>query len=214
MVFYFILFLISIISISTIIFIKNDISTNLFNRINNVLQNIKSINNLILYERSLGTRICTIEAQIRIGIDYPIFGVGYANMNSKWGYYILNLPHNITYEVYNYAINNTAKGGSTFIWKIFAETGVIGVILLYTFWILLLLKAKRTIKSAKNKELIKAFYYSLLIYLCFSFYLALLPVFLIHFGILMGLIYNENQFTLYQKRTLYDSPKYIIGITK
>lgn len=214
LVIYFIFLLIPAISISTIIFIKNDISNNIFNRINNVLQNISSINNLILYENSLGTRICTHEAQIRMGIDHPIFGVGYANMNSLWGKYILKLPHYITPEVYRYAIANTQKGGAAFIWKIFAETGIIGVILLYTFWIMLLIKAKRTMEFAKNKELIKAFYYSLLIYFCFSFYLALLPIFLIHFGILIGLIYNENKFTQFQNRIHYDTHKYIIGITK
>lgn len=199
--------------LSSIIF-KIDTSNSYITRITKVVQNIKSINSLILAEASLGTRICTYEAQIRMGIDHPIFGVGYANMNSLWGKYILKLPHYITPEVYRYAIANTQKGGAAFIWKIFAETGFVGVILLYTFWIILLLKAKQTIKFAKNKELIKAFYYSLLIYFCFSFYLALLPIFLIHFGILMGLIYNENKFKPYQKRTFYDSHKYIIGITK
>lgn len=195
--------IIPVISIILPLILNFDTSNNYLNRIIIVGQNLKSINNLILAEKSLGTRICSYEAQIRMGLDYPIFGVGYANMNSLWGKYVLNLPHYITDEVYRYAIANTQKGGAAFIWKIFAETGIIGVLLLYSFWLTLLLKAKQVIMFAHNNDIIKAFYYSMLIYICYSFYLALLPIFIIHFGLLMGLIYNERKYiSITQKENL------------
>lgn len=198
------IYILSITIILTILipmaFISNmDTNNNYLSRIVKVTQNIKSINNIILAEGSLGTRICTYEAQIRMGLDYPIFGVGYANMNSQWGKYVLKLPHTITPEVYRYAIANTQKGGAAFVWKIFAETGIIGVILLYSFLLMLLFKAKQFAQFTKNYNLCKAFYYSLLIYVCFSFYLALLPIFVINFGLLAGMVYNEKVVSLQKK---------------
>ncbi|MBR6162517.1 hypothetical protein IKQ26_01320 [bacterium] len=162
-------------------------------RIVTALTNISSVDAIVENEPSLATRICTHEAQIRMGLHYPVFGVGYANMNSVWGQYIFNLPHALTPEVYKYALDGKQMGGSAFIWKIFAETGIPGVILLYAFWISLFLKARKIAGKSSDKEFIEAFNYSLLIYLIYSWYLMLAPVFMVYCGILLGIICKNKR---------------------
>ena len=98
-------------------------------RIGTTFTSIKSADALVENEPSLATRICTHEAQILIGLHYPIFGLGYGNINSAWPQYVLNLPHMITPEVQYYAMDGKQRGGSSFLWKVFAETGIPGVIL-------------------------------------------------------------------------------------
>ena len=175
-----------------ILFSKVDINESYLIRIATVLNNIKSINNLVIVESSLATRICVHEAQIRMGIDYPLFGVGYANMDSGWASYALNLPHNITPEVYHHAMENQQKGGSAFIWKIFAETGYLGVCFLYLFWFTLLYDAYKIASRSKEKEFILALANSCLVYVLFSFYLMLQPIFIVYAGLLLGIICNEK----------------------
>jgi len=162
-------------------------------RIVTALTNMRSVDAIVENEPSLATRICTHEAQIRMGLHYPVFGVGYANMNSVWGGYILTLPHTLTPEVYKYALDGKQMGGSAFIWKIFAETGFPGVFLLYAFWASLFLGAGKIARKSKDKDFIDAFNYSLFIYLIYSWYLMLAPVFMVYCGILLGIICKNKR---------------------
>ena len=170
-------------------------------RIATAITNMSSVEALVEEEPSLATRICTHEAQILMGLHYPIFGVGYANMNSVWGHYVLNLPHSITPEVYKYALEGKQMGGSAFLWKIFAETGFIGVFLLYIFWISMFNRVRKIAKNDKDKDFINAYNYSFLIYLIFSWYLMLAPVFMVYCGILLGIICKNkrNKYVLIKK---------------
>lgn len=183
---------VSILVIGTIIAIGSS-GNSFLSRITTTLTNIKSVDALVTDEASLATRICTHEAQILIGLDFPIFGLGYGNMNSAWPQYVLNLPHLVTPEVQGYAESGKQMGGSAFLWKIFAETGIPGVILLYLFWYSLWKYGNKLSKRSSEGAFINALSSSLAVYVCFSWYLMLAPVFMVYYGILLGFIYKYKK---------------------
>lgn len=195
----FIVLLFSFGLISLFYFSSLDIENTYLSRINTTLKNISSISGLIYAEQSLGTRICVYEAQIRMGIDRPFFGVGYANTDSKWSDYVLKLPHFITPEVERYALAGKQKGGSAYLWKVISETGFVGAFFLYAFWLCFILYAYKMLKYSFEKSFIRAFLYSTMVYVVFSFYLMFQPIFCVWVGILMGLVYN-----CYNKGKEYD----------
>jgi hypothetical protein len=183
---------VSIFAISALIVIGSS-GNSFLSRIGATFGSIKSIDAIVEDEASLATRICTHEAQILIGLDYPVFGLGYGNMNSAWPQYVLNLPHMVTPEVQGYANSGRQMGGSSFLWKVFAETGIPGVILLYLFWFSLWKYGNKLSKRSSEGDFINALNFSLLVYVCFSWYLMLAPVFMAYYGILLGFIYKYKK---------------------
>lgn len=160
-------------------------------RIATVQKNLFSINSIVEEEASFATRLCSFEAQLRIAIDNPVFGVGYGNINSKWGNYVLNLPHLITPEIERNALMDKQAGSGSFLWKIVSETGFVGLFLLYYFLFYLYKYGLKVSKNSNESEFIIALAKSLIIYISFSWYLYLPPIFMFYFGMLMGFVYKN-----------------------
>ena len=171
-------------------------SSSLVKRIIAVKNTISSIDSMVEVEPSFATRICSLEAEYRVAIDNPVFGVGYGNINSVWGSYVLSLPHSITPEVALYAKNKTQAGGASFLFKILAETGFVGCFILYYYWYVLYREGLRVAKRSNEKDFITSLAQTLFIYVLFSWHLYTPPIYLVYFGFLLGFVYKNK----YEKR--------------
>lgn len=141
---------ISLILISTIAiyFIsKIDFSTTYLNRIILVVQNIKSFEDFIMVEPSLGTRIIVMINAIQMGLNNILFGVGYGNMSYLIANQLSQSTLPLTEELQRFVFFDKTNPASTIFIKIFSETGILGVILFYSF----LYSLYRKINILKNK---------------------------------------------------------------
>lgn len=102
-------------------------------RIVSVFSNLGSINNLILADASFATRIINYINMFQVGVDFPITGIGYGNISK----YILVKMQSTNIPLTEELLKNlySGKGGvaAAIFYKIFAETGVIGLTLLLVF---------------------------------------------------------------------------------
>ena len=127
---------ISLIFLSTIIisFIsKIDFSTTYLNRIILVIQNIKSFEDFIMVEPSLGTRIIIMINALQMGLNNILFGVGYGNMPYLMANQLSLSTLPLTGELQNFIFSGRTNPPSTIFIKIFSETGILGVSIFYYF---------------------------------------------------------------------------------
>lgn len=127
---------ISLILISTtaIYFInKIDFSTTYLNRIILVVQNIKSFEDFIMVEPSLGTRIIIMINAIQMGLNNILFGVGYGNMSYLIANQLSQSTLPLTEELQRFVFFDKTNPASTLFIKIFSETGIIGFGIFYYF---------------------------------------------------------------------------------
>ena len=190
------------VSLIIVIFLINrtmnaDINNTFFYRIKMVLLYTRSFYDLVHIEASLATRLNYYAIMFNIFEKYPIFGCGWGNLGQ---YLFLEIPKTsipLTEEIIiKYA--NTIKPNDfgycvSIFFRTIAETGLIGIILLFAFFI----KIKQYLKYLKEKSyfLTKDFYFgieqTILLYIIFSFYDSNLYIeyFWFLFGTIAGLYY-------------------------
>lgn len=134
----FIIFIIILLFILFVIFycfMNIDVTETFLNRIIIFIQNVKSLEELILAEQSLGTRIVTFINSILLGIKHLLTGVGYGNMSNIMLKQLLLSPVALTSEIKNLIINDSPTMAAGIFVKVFADTGIIGIGLFYLFLI-------------------------------------------------------------------------------
>ena len=189
---------ISIIFISTtaIYFIsKIDFSTTYLNRIILVVQNIKSFEDFIMVEPSLGTRIIVMINAIQMGLNNILFGVGYGNMSYLIANQLAQSKLPLTQELQNFVLLNMTTPPTMISTKIFSETGAIGIILFYYF----LYDIFKKLNIIKKKDyihqsfIINGLQLFVVIFFCSSFYGSILhqPYIFIIIGFIITIIYTS-----------------------
>lgn len=141
-------------------------------RIIKTAENLTSLNSLIIIEPSLATRVANFFNQFFIFMQNPIIGVGFGNLNSIMPSQILNSPIPITNELYSYANQGRAGGGTSIFFKYLAETGIVGCSLLYTFFLSLLksLKDKTNNFSGIERDFLTGLKFFLIVVIATSMY--------------------------------------------
>lgn len=197
-----ILILLILISIFVLFLIKQiDFSKTYLNRIFLVLQNLRSFDNFIMVEPSLGTRIIIIINAIQMGIQNIATGIGYGNMAYMIGAKLTtsNLP--LTEELVTFIKLGKTGPASTIFIKTFSETGLLGIILLYYF-IYELYKKLSYIKiySTFDKHIINGLCLFLLVYAFATIYDSNLhqPYVFIIIGSILYLIFQKDRKWMYQ----------------
>lgn len=129
----------SLISILIIIFfvqgvLNINISETFIIRIINTLKSFGSYEYFSLLEPSLATRItCYINAFV-LFLKHPILGVGYSSLVKALYIQLANSPVVLTEELSHRLINNSGFGfPMAYMFRLFAETGLIGVVLFLSF---------------------------------------------------------------------------------
>lgn len=167
-----------------------DVSETYLSRIMTVIESVKSITELTLREPSLATRVGNYYAQLKIGLSYPIFGVGYGNVNSIWAETVKNLQIPITNELAMYAYGDGKQaGGSSMLFKLFAEAGFVGAFLFLIFIVVMFFDSnkKNIIQDAYEKNFLLALRLSLILYSLTIYYMYLNPLYWIYWGILVSI---------------------------
>lgn len=132
----FILVFIALIVFALLMFSKS-FNLGYYQRIFNVILNIANFESLVAIDQSLGSRLVSYVITIKIGLKNWLLGVGLGNVAYIFPkfYQAANLPFVSELE-HNYIISlssKTMKYNGAIPYQIFAETGIIGVILFYNF---------------------------------------------------------------------------------
>ena len=173
-------------------------------RIQKVLE-AKDIDSLILKDQSLGTRLCTFINGMIATKEHPIIGVGYENTTTTLYNQFKNSPIPLTFELNVLLPIADNIGIISIFWGTLLQTGIIGILLLYIFFI-------KTIHISWN---IRKYFYgtsrilltglalSAINYIINSFYMSMEqdPLMWFIFGILNSyiLVYKLNIKKLYFK---------------
>lgn len=170
---------ISLIFISIIIIFstsKIDFSTTYINRIILVIQNIKSFEDFIMVEPSLGTRIIIIINAIQMGLHNIFTGVGYGNMSYLIADQLSQSTMPMTDELQRFVFLDKTTPASTIFIKVFSETGILGTFIFYYFLIkeIIILNKLKYIFNGKEKFIISSFKLFLIVYLLSTLYSSLL----------------------------------------
>lgn len=115
------------------------------NRIFISLPNLLNLETLILVEPSLATRIINYIVLIKIGLSNFIFGVGYGAIVKIYLVYLKNSSLPLTQELFDNIYTYNRNPAVAIFYRVFAETGIVGLFLLISFYI------KTTIKLIKTK---------------------------------------------------------------
>lgn len=164
---------ISLILISTtaIYFInKIDFSTTYLNRIILVVQNIKSFEDFIMVEPSLGTRIIIMINAIQMGLNNILFGVGYGNMSYLIANQLSQSTLPLTEELQRFVFFDKTNPASTLFIKIFSETGIIGVSIFYYFLYRIYQRLNIKRNYLDNPSINNGLLLFIITYFCSSFY--------------------------------------------
>ena len=177
-------------------FISIDTTNNVLLRIQAVLKTFSDINLLIMAEQSLGRRLIDIINEFIIFLNNPLLGVGPSNLGTSVFKQIQNSPVILTPEIEMAML----KGKDTYLstpnifFNYLPESGLIGIVLLYGFFISVFNLINKILRYTKNNMYNFAYSlkYFVLIYIIFSFYDSQLwfPYGLVVFGITLGFVYN------------------------
>lgn len=151
-----------IISISIIISINTiNIEETYIKRIIVTIPNLFSLKTLIIVEPSLATRIINYIIMIQEGIKNISFGIGYGTLTKHFSVLLQNTTLPLTMELVNKMRIGGGSPAAAILYRVFCETGLIGIILLLTFYFRTILKLYRIKLTQKNIE--KDFCYGLFI---------------------------------------------------
>ena len=144
-----------------IIFSNINFNNTYLGRIVKTIQSLGDFYMFIYVEPSLATRVVNIINQFLVFLHHPVIGVGYGNIVEPLHQQLLYSPVPLPDIV-----KNDANGANSFIfWTLLAETGGVGIILLYNFFFKIILKIKNLNKFITGPE--KFFMKGLLIALCY-----------------------------------------------
>lgn len=153
-----------IISISIIIFINTiNIEETYIKRIIVTIPNLFNLKTLIIVEPSLATRIINYIIMIQEGIKNIYFGIGYGTITKHFSILLQNTTLPLTMELETKMQMGSGSPAAAILYRVFCETGLIGLILLLTFYFRIILKLYKIKLPQENIE--KDFCYGLFIYL-------------------------------------------------
>lgn len=177
---------------------KIDFSTTYLNRIILVVQNIKSFEDFIMVEPSLGTRIIIMFNTIIMGLNNLFFGVGYGNMSYLIADQLSKSLLPLTGELKSFVLIQSTAPASTIFIKIFSETGIIGTTLFYYFIHRMYKKLnmkKKQKTDIKNYKIVNGLQLFIVTYFFSSFYDSNLnqPYIFILIGFTLIIIYKYKK---------------------
>lgn len=181
-------------------------------RINKVLESISDIYTLIEKEPSLGTRIVSIVNTTIASKDYIIAGTGYGNAKNVMHSQYSRSPLPLTLEIQQKCfILNVADGVPTNIFfSILIHTGIVGLFLLYLFFIMCIYKTKQLKFLLKPKEFqfVQSITLACINYLIINFYWSLTRDLFMWFifGILNSYILQHYKLKNIQTRSIKSEP--------
>lgn len=158
-----------------------------------VIQNVNNLEKFILVEPSLANRFLSYKARLHLFFEYPITGVGYKNaenvvisyFNKSTSPLTLELQRNITNSI---STNRSVGINGAILWDTLSNTGLVGFLLLYSFYfssVILLHKIILRMKYSENKIFFEGIKLSLISIIAYSFY-DIRPNF-VYFWFLFGL---------------------------
>ena len=173
---------------------KIDFSTTYLNRIILVVQNIKSFEDFIMVEPSLGTRIIVMINAIQMGLNNILFGVGYGNMSYLMATQLSLSTLPLTGELQHFIFSGRTNPPSTIFIKIFSETGILGVSIFYYFLYNIYQKLNIKRNYLDNTSINNGLILFIITYFCSSFYDSNLnqPYIFIIIGFIIAIIYKNK----------------------
>lgn len=152
-------FAVFIVIILSVFYVKNNNIVNetsyALNRVTTVVNNIKSIDDIIIKEQSLGTRLYTIINNVIIFTKNPVIGIGFGQITTHMRNQIMDSPVSMNYEIYSQYINNKISSAGIG-YRILCENGIIGFLLYTLMFVRLFKNIKLCKKKSENK---KEFYF-------------------------------------------------------
>ncbi len=110
-----------------------DIQETYLRRIIQTIPSLLSLDALIIVEPSLATRIINYANNLLVFKEHPLFGVGYGNMSRYILVQMETSPLPMTFELWNNLTLWIGNVASAIFYRVMAETGIIGYILLFIF---------------------------------------------------------------------------------
>lgn len=165
------------------------------------LPNLFNLNTLILVEESLATRIINYIILLKVGIANFIFGIGYGSITKAYPIFLKTTSLPLTKELLKNMYMGIGHPAAAVFYRVFSETGFIGLVLLLSFYIKTTLKLNNA--KLKLNNIIKDFHYGLFISLLSQ------STFLLFYG---GVLHNTYNIILFSIATfIILNKKYIIN---
>lgn len=170
------------------------------NRIITVLLNL-GVESIIFIEPSLGTRIVTFVNYFIIFLKNPLFGVGYGNLTKEFNEQIVNSPLMLTDELAGRLTSDAPFGAPpSILFRSLAETGFLGFIFIYMFFIslILLINKVRILYEGLENDFITGLKWFLVILIATSIYDSNLNTTFIwiYIGIIQSIIISAKQISV------------------
>lgn len=169
-------------------------------RIQKTLASIHDFRVFIYAESSLATRIISMCNQFIIALQHPILGVGYGNIEPFLLKQLESSPLPLTQQLITSI--GAGRGANKFLfWTTLCETGLIGITLLYAYFIKTIYKAKMLLNHLYGHD--KAFISSCIFMLTYQIVVFLYDgEFAGHFSFILGIIAGIN---IYSKQERQDN---------
>ncbi len=133
-------------------------------RILAVLFNLSNFNELIVVEPSLATRLINYAIFSKTGFDNLVFGIGYGSLAKHFVLLLSNTTIPLTTDLNKSLALGTGHPASATYFRVFAETGLLGLFLICKFYYNSFNEMKKIVKI-QRKGIVNDFCYSLLIFL-------------------------------------------------
>ena len=203
-----IVFLVMFVSTSIIFFNSVPLNETFFYRIIKTAQNMNNIGCLIIAEPSLANRLISYRARLQLLVENPLTGVGYKNSENvvKKYFYKKNqylTQETITHIMESYSTKGLIKINGAILWDTLSNTGLIGFLLLYSFFIssiLLLHKIIQNMPFNYERNFFEGVKLCLISIVVYSFYDIRLNF--VYFWFLFGLVISFNKY--YKKYINYE----------
>ncbi len=169
--FTFIISIFLIISVFAMMMVKSS-DIRVLKRIAVSIPNLFNLETLIVVEESLATRIINYIIMLKAGIDNIVFGVGYGNLAKYFVELMKMTTMPLTPEQLFNMQNGFGSPASATFFRVFAETGLIGLILVINFYyrsLWRLIKGRRYFEGIEG-DFCKGIIYFIIVQMTFVFF--------------------------------------------
>lgn len=177
--------------------VQYDISGTFMNRILKTFGSIGNLDEFVIAEGSLATRLINYYNTLCVWLKHPFFGVGPGELNNQIYIQTLNSSIPLTEEILIKLKRETYTYNTTFFYKYLAETGITGIMFLYYFFYKIYKHLSVNIKIL-IPSVYKDFYLSIrnfmIVYVILTFYsYGYLNLYIwVLIGIALGLCYTKK----------------------
>lgn len=140
---------------------KIDISETYIKRIFLVIEVLGDFDKFVIVENSLATRIVNYTNALCLWLKSPIFGIGLGELLRQMPKQLINSPLPLTQEIIGILNSNSFTFNTGFFYKYVAETGLIGISLLY-FFLFKIIKSLNKVHTILKKGIEKDFCYGII----------------------------------------------------